>query len=682
MDTSGADADLDYADRLANAMGAKEDVYNQWSAFIRAKRRHDIWARTAKMCQDFIEGHQWSEEDLRTMQEQRRPALTVNKIRPLEQLITGFFRSNRYEPTALPGHNGLGVQQVADTLTMVLKQISEAQQLRWKDSDVFRDGLATGRGYYDIRMSTDKNALGEVSINVLDPFSVYLSPETGSYDTADWPEVSVTRWMSVDEIKHRYGVKAAEQVEDSSGGSVVRSELAADEAGEEITPARFFGQWDEVERQLEVLGEGFEDVVANRRRRLIRVIDRQYRVMEQGVVLVDLETGVQKTVPRDWTDEQVGAAVQNARAMNLPVTAIRRLVSRVKWMVTAYDRVLWHDYSIYDDFTIVPYFSYFRRGITRSFVDDLIDPQRELNKRRSALLAVVMTTANPPLTYEKGSFDERIVNDMANNGVRNGLMIPRNPGSSPPSWLQPPPLSNGLPNLVERSEADLKEVAGVNDSALGNIDKVQSGRAIEARQRQTIVGVEYLFDNFSRTRELMARWMIRLVQDFYTEPRLMRVRGEDGKPEDVKLNWPIEGQILNNVSLGSYDVVVDEAPVSATFAQAQFEDAMQMRQQGIPIPDDEMLRLSNVPRKDAIIARIEEQRNINAQQQQAALHAARAQVGIPPDAPTPPVFDDELPAVMPAPVAGQPLPETGRMQSVPPRPTAAPPGMTPPPRGQ
>ena len=50
--------------------------------------------------------------------------------------------------------------------------------------------------------------------------------------------------------------------------------------------------------------------------------------------------------------------------------------------------------SATDGFSLTGYFPYFRRGVTRGMVEDLVDPQKEKNKRRSAEVEVVSKMAN------------------------------------------------------------------------------------------------------------------------------------------------------------------------------------------------------------------------------------------------------------------------------------------------
>ena len=80
------------------------------------------------------------------------------------------------------------------------------------------------------------------------------------------------------------------------------------------------------------------------------------------------------------------------------------------------------------------------------------------------------------------------------------------------------------------------------------------------------------------TPELVGLKKLDLIQNHYTEQRLIRVLAADGSQESLIINEKgIAGEILMNVSLGRYSLSVDETPLSASFNAAQFEELMEMR---------------------------------------------------------------------------------------------------------
>ena len=68
-----------------------------------------------------------------------------------------------------------------------------------------------------------------------------------------------------------------------------------------------------------------------------------------------------------------------------------------------------------------------------------------------------------------------------------------------------------------------------------------------------------------------------------------------------------EGQVVNDLQLGEYDVVVSQAPARDNFDEMQFAEAISLRQVGVPIPDDMIVEYSHMSRKADIADRIRKQ---------------------------------------------------------------------------
>jgi len=206
-------------------------------------------------------------------------------------------------------------------------------------------------------------------------------------------------------------------------------------------------------------------------------------------------------------------------------------------------------------------------------------------------------------------------------------------GEQRPEQIQPAASPVAHERLEKNADEDMRKISGINESALGELDRVQSGRAIEARQKQAVIAIQLYMDNFARSKSLLGAKRLELIQNHYTEERIYRVLGEDGKYSQVVINRqqqdPSGGamRILGDVTLGKYTAVVDQAPMSATFASAQFDEMMQLMekmgpiiQQQLPMFADLVIDMSTLPRKQEWIQRM----------QQAAQAAAAAQQAMPP----------------------------------------------------
>jgi hypothetical protein len=134
-------------------------------------------------------------------------------------------------------------------------------------------------------------------------------------------------------------------------------------------------------------------------RKTLRVIETEHHVREQRNVLIDLETGDKKVLPEDWGKQQIEKILYYGEQVGNPLQVQKRMVKRVQWTTTCGDMILFDKPSPYETYSITPYFPYFRRGMTRGAVDDLLDPQREKNKRRSVEIEMVTKTSNGGWSY-------------------------------------------------------------------------------------------------------------------------------------------------------------------------------------------------------------------------------------------------------------------------------------------
>jgi hypothetical protein len=252
-------------------------------------------------------------------------------------------------------------------------------------------------------------------------------------------------------------------------------------------------------------------------------------------------------------------------------------------------------------------------------VHDIVDPQREINKRRNAQIEAVSKTSNGGWKHEDGSLDDEQEDHLHQFGAAPGVIIKYKKGTKGPERMDSAPTPQALKMLEESSTADIKDIAGINESSLGSLDRVQSGAAIEARQRQAVIGLQMYMDNFKRSKEIVASMWLYLFQTQYTEQRMFRIMGENGKMVQKIVNMerldPISGRIQrfkNDITKGRYMVRISERPMSASFESAQLDEFMSMFEKLAPLlgPQavllaDMMVDMSTIPRKDEIKERIQ-----------------------------------------------------------------------------
>lgn len=590
-------------------------IAERWQRAAWAQQR---WAEPAKECVDFVEGRQWTAAQLAAMHGKRQ-AMKFNVIAPVVRLVLGYQRNNKTDITFSPGQDSQSSEQVAETLTQLEKLNASQYGLGFVDTEVFLDGLISGRAYYDTRLDYDHNDLGECKTTAKDPFSIYPDPDASSYDlneTASY--IQESKLLSIDEIEVTYGRDVAKLIKPFTMGQTPVAPLSSLVINDEVTPVRTFGLredttiewWDTF---YSMMGD-FVDTY----RKTIRIVQTQHKVREMRNVVIDLETGDTEVLPLNWAQDKIEKALLFAELAGNPCIVQRRQVERVHWTDIAGDLMLYDKPSIYSGFTLTGYFPYFRRGMTRGMVEDLIDPQKEKNKRRSARIETVQKTANGGWLYHQDMVDPTQEANIKKWGSVPGVNIKYKGNLGPPVQIQPgaPPIAHE--RLEHDSDEDIRHISGINESMLGDDGKVQSGRAILARQRQAVISVQMYMDNMSRSKHLLGQRHLDIYTRQYTEHRMYRVTGEDGKYAPLYINQPFidpatgATRIENDLTVGKYAVVVDESPMSATYQSAQFDEAMTLMEKlaGLgplaAIFGPLIIGLSSLSRKDDWIAAMQQ----------------------------------------------------------------------------
>ncbi len=584
----------------------------QWSRYQWVRDNgHADYVRKADKCNNFFIGQQWDANDMALLRAQKRPALTINKILSTVSNVLGEQIHNRTDIGFQP-RSGAPVE-TAEALTKLFRQIADNNQLDWKRSDMFCDGIITSRGFLDVRLDFTDSMQGEVKIETLNPKNVLIDPDAEDYDPETWNDVFVTKWLTWQDIEILYSKADAEHLKNTSGSV-------------------FTYGYDSIERDRDRFGfyynNGFYnggtdqmDVVRN-----IRVIERQWRKLDRQEHFIDLSTGDMRPIPDTWDRNKV-AMVKDQFGLGITT----KLVKRIRWTITADDVVLHDDWSPYRHFTVIPYFPYFRRGRTVGLVENLIDPQEYLNKTTSQELHVINTTANSGWIVQTGKLRNMSIEELEQRGAETGLVLEvEGPPGEVIGKINPNQTPSGLDRFSYKAEEHIKTISGVNDYMSGNAREDVSAKAVAMNQSRGSLNLSKPMDSIARTDFLLARSVLALVQEYYTEPRVMNIVSNrlTGESEQLGINQfdPMTGSITNDLTLGEYDVIVSSTPHRETLEDSQFEQAISLRELGIQIPDDVLIENSRLNKRGEIIKKMQDAQQSPEAQYQAQLQKMQAEL--------------------------------------------------------
>ena len=590
----------------------------QWNCYTRARDNgHEDYIDIAQQCDAFYRGHQWDEADMAALDDQGRPALTINTILPTINAVLGEQTTRRMDIAFKP--RGRGQQEIADVLTKLFMQISDNNKLDWIESQVFADGLIQDRGWFDVRIDFDDHIQGEVRVTPKDPLDILIDPDAKEYDPRSWNEIFESRWMTLDEIEEQYGQDKADKLRITVEQG---SQLGTDSVEYEEQ------RYGDTSASVEYNQGNTTNPEENRQLRAIRVIERQYYKLKECMFYVDSVTGDMREVPYNWSKKK-----RESFADQFGLEILTKFTKKVRWTTTA-DLVVLHDeWSPYDTFTLVPYFPYWRRGRPFGMVRNLISPQEQLNKISSQELHIVNTTANSGWIVETGSLNGMTADDLEEHGAETGLVLEFNRGSSPPAKIPPNQIPTGLDRISQKAAINIKQISGISDAMLGTDSPEVSGVAIQAKQNRGAMMIQVPLDNLTKTRQYLAEKVLNLVQAYYTEERLIQITDETDplkRRQPMKVNEITpEGMIINDLTLGEYDVIVGTAPARDNFEEIQFAEAIALRQAGVPIPDDLIVEYSHLARKGEIAQRIRQMQGMEPpSEEQAQLMQFQAEAEI------------------------------------------------------
>jgi hypothetical protein len=577
---------------------------DNWQRYLYGVTRgHRDYTATATVLEGFYTGGQydrdgnllpgghWNDADLEVLAEQKRPAYEFNEIMPAVNSALGYQISNRMDIAFRP-RQGDATKELAEVRSKVAMQIAANNDLHWRESEVFADGMIQQRGYFECRMDFDDNVFGELRVSVLDPLDVIPDPDAKSYDPAGWSDVIITRWLTLDEIEGLYGVSARTTAAES-GATVTTANQDFGDGDVDTAERNKFGSTNRHDSQYSAAGE-----------MRYRIIDRQKWIREKANVAIH-PSGDIRPLGGDETPE----ALAEMQAHGIRI--VNRTVKRVKWQVSTIDTELHEAWSPYDRFTVIPFFPFFRRGKTRGMVDNAIGPQKALDKGISQAIHIINTTANSGWQMEEDQLTNMTADDLEAKGASTGLVLERKKGTAPLQKITSNEMPRGVEKIIDIATFTLKDVT-VPDAMRGTQGPETSGIAIQSKQHAAQQGLAVPLDNLSRTRNMLAKWFDYGITKYYDSERVFRITKTDpesGKEidEPLAINQfdPETGEYFNDMTVGEYDIVITDQPMQVTFENSQFTQVMEMRTAGVNIPDNVAIKHSNLSDKHEIIQQMQ-----------------------------------------------------------------------------
>lgn len=290
-----------------------------------------------------------------------------------------------------------------------------------------------------------------------------------------------------------------------------------------------------------------------------------------------------------------------------------------------YPFVKWSDYPISNSFW------------SMGDVQQLESPQKFINVRRGQTQDLLKICANPPFVADANSG----INPKAMTS-RPGIILYKNQGTEA-SWMQPPNIPGALFEVQRMDKGDIDSISGVYDVTKGkDPGQIEAAKAITALQDTAQTRIRLKVRNLEDALQELGEQSLALVQQFYTEKRVVRLMGGDPRqPRFITVNGQTVDKMgnpvkLNDVSVGKFDVEIgvgSTMPVDRTARAAELKELFQL---GI-VDGQAVLEGSTIPSSQTatILQRMQEA----AMAAQGAMPEEGPQAA---QAPPPPVSEEEI----------------------------------------
>jgi hypothetical protein len=272
-------------------------------------------------------------------------------------------------------------------------------------------------------------------------------------------------------------------------------------------------------------------------------------------------------------------------------------------------------------FPEVQNYAYRYQGIVRN----VRDSQIELNRRRNRLLDIMDAQVQSGLMVK----EDALVNpeDAFMQGPGKVLYFKQTANlASDVAPIPAPPVAQGWMELIQTIEKEITEIVGPEELFGQNLGaKEMTGILLKLKQGAGLVGLRNIFDRLNQMQMFTGDIMNEMILNNFGAGKIAHIIGEE--PSDlIKSTLTPENQLMKMAtSMLKYNCTVEEAELTSTQRGLQFMQALQLKQMGIPISNEYLLKKSTLQGKKEIIEDIQKQEQAAQQMQQAQAQAAMEQ---------------------------------------------------------
>jgi len=474
-------------------------------------------------------GDQWPVDLQNSRNLESRPVLTINKLDGYCRQVTNQQRQQRPRIKVHPTNTQADVK-TAQIIEGICRHIEINSNADNAYDTAFDHAVRMGWGFW--RITTDyvkqDSFDQEIFIEAIqNPFTVYFDPNSEAVNGSDADRCLITTMMSKAKFRELYP--------NSDDGSSFTQRGTGDSQSEWITKediriAEYFYTVREPAKLVKLSDgtQGFMDKDMKARMALsgLSVIDE--RDSYKKVIKWKKLTAIEVIEERDWPGSYIPVVPVYGR--HIVIGDKRKKFGMVRHAKDAQRMYNFWQTTITESVALAPKAKWI-----------MAEGQDEGHETEWAAANI---KSFPLLRYKQTDID--------------GQPAP------PPQRLQPEPPPTGVMAAAQGINQDIATLMGIFDPSQqlpGNI----SGKALNGQQQQVDLTNFDFYDNLTKSIAQTGTIILDLIPKIYDSQRVMRIIGDDGKPDLVNINEPKQDAqgvytIMHDMTVGEYDVVMDTGP--------------------------------------------------------------------------------------------------------------------------
>lgn len=532
--------------------------------------QHPTWqnfAKHAKIDFEFRENKQWTGEEEKELEKRGQAATTENEINVVVKRLNGAHKRQKTR-IMFRGRNVGPDESAANVLSDLALHAQQNSGYEFEEGDMFDDGNVSGFGVMECKIIMGDDLEPTIKLEAEDVLNVFPDPNTKKYNwNQDANHISRAKWTSLEEAQELYPHKKKE----------LKAFINLDPVQNETSNFR-------------------KDNYIDSKSERVRLVEQWYKERKrEQIIFKDGET--------EDVSELSDAKVKKMLAGGGQL--IPRVKTEMKMAVFVGDVLLESKDSPYDHglFPFVPFFVYRKKdGEPYSDIRLLIDPQREINKRRSKALHLLSTNQ---VVFEEGAIQDR--DELAREMAKPDGQIVYKKGRKL-EIIKNIEVASSQIALHAESKAAVTRISGVSNESLARGSEIRSGIGLQRKQMEQSILLLPIFDNLRRTRLMIGDLIFGLIKQYYTSERVFSVTDDQNMSRQIDFTQ----EHIETIKDGIYDMIIEETPDTTTIQDEQFVMIRDMLN-GLNLPPNYVaallpivLSLSQIRGKEEVMKQIQE----------------------------------------------------------------------------